>query len=46
VGGEDAEFTEYLSRTDIAQAAKQPAPKPAPAPAPATPPVPPEVKKS
>jgi hypothetical protein len=40
VGGEDAEFTDYLSRTDIAQAAKPPPPKPAPAPAP------PEVKKS
>jgi hypothetical protein len=37
VGGEDAEFTDYLSRTDIAQAAKPP-PKPAPPP--------PEVKKS
>jgi hypothetical protein len=40
VGGEDAEFTDYLSRTDIAQAAKTPPPKPAPAPPP------PEVKKS
>jgi hypothetical protein len=30
VGGEDAEFTDYLSKTDIAQAAKT-APKPAPA---------------
>jgi len=38
VGGEDAEFTDYLSRTDIAQAAKPPPPKPAPPP--------PEVKKS
>lgn len=38
VGGEDAEFTDYLSRTDIAQVAKPPPPKPAPPP--------PEVKKS
>jgi hypothetical protein len=42
VGGEDAGFTDFLARTDIAQAAKPPA-KPTPPPAP---PPPPEVKKS